>query len=74
LEDKMSKRIKLTAPAISCKHCAMTIQRELSTVEGVKAIEVDVPTKTIDLEYTDESALARAEVKLAEIGYPVAKG
>ncbi len=70
----MSKRIKLTAPAISCKHCAMTIQRELSTVEGVKAIEVDVPTKTIDLEYTDESALARAEVKLAEIGYPVAKG
>ena len=69
----MSKRIKLTAPAISCKHCAMAIKRELGPVEGVKVVDVDVPTKAIDLEYADEAALARARAKLDEIGYPVAK-
>jgi len=74
MEIRMSKRIKLTAPAISCKHCAMTIKRELGPVEGVKVVDVDVPTKAVDLEYADEAALARAKAKLEEIGYPVAKG
>lgn len=67
---KMNKRIKLTAPAISCAHCAMTIKRELGSVEGLKVIDVDVSAKTIELEYADEPALARARAKLEEIGYP----
>lgn len=67
----MSKRIQFIAPAISCVHCAMTIKRELGSVEGVKVVDVNVPAKTIDLEYAEESALARARVKLDEIGYPV---
>jgi copper chaperone CopZ len=51
----------------------MAIKRELGPVEGVKVVDVDVPTKAIDLEYADEAALARAKAKLDEIGYPVAK-
>ena len=68
----MNQQIKLHAPAISCKHCAMTIKRELAAVQGVVVVEVDVPTKTIVLEYSDAQALDRAKATLKEIGYPVA--
>jgi copper chaperone CopZ len=67
----MSAKIKLYAPNISCQHCAKTIKRELGPLEGIVSVEVDVPTKAIDLEYADDAALARARALLAEIDYPV---
>jgi copper chaperone CopZ len=70
---EVSQEIKLHADDISCSHCAATIKRELSVVEGVVSVEVDVPTKTIDLHYADEAALLRAKEMLDEIGYPVAQ-
>jgi copper chaperone len=70
----MSKHIKLQTPDVSCNHCAMTIKRELGDVAGLLSVNVDVPTKTVDLEYADEQVLARAKALLDEIGYPVAAG
>lgn len=67
----MPQHVKLHAPAISCHHCAMTIKRELAAVQGLGAVAVDVPTKTIELDADDEAALARAKALLEEIGYPV---
>lgn len=67
----MSNRITLYADDISCNHCAMTIKRELANVEGITVINVDVPSKAIVLEYTDERALERARAILDEVGYPV---
>jgi len=68
----MSERITLHSPNISCNHCAMTIKRELASVEGLGSVEVDVPAKQIDLEYADDAALAWAKATLDQIGYPVA--
>ncbi len=70
----MSKHAKLHAPDISCAHCAMTIKRELAPLEGVTTIVVDVPTKTIALDYADDDTLARAKALLEDIGYPVSDG
>jgi copper chaperone len=70
----MNSHITLHAPDISCNHCAMTIKRELRSVAGVTVIEVDVPTKTVHLEYADDQALQRAKALLADIGYPVREG
>ena len=67
----VSKETKLHADDISCSHCAATIKRELGVVEGVVSVNVDVPTKTIDLRYADDAALLRAKEMLDEIGYPV---
>ena len=64
----------LKAPGISCDHCAMTIKRELSPVEGVISVDVDVSSKTVSLELEDDASLARARTMLGEIGYPVAEG
>jgi copper chaperone len=67
---RVAKQINLVVSAISCSHCAMTIRRELAEVAGVSVVDVDVPAKVVTLEVTDETALARAEALLAEIGYP----
>jgi copper chaperone len=72
--DDMSKHAKLVAPDISCNHCAMTIKRELSSVEGITSVSVDVPSKTVDLEYRDEESLNQAKEILSDIGYPVTEG
>lgn len=66
----MSQTISLHAEDISCPHCAMTIRRELSALAGVVKVDVDVPTKTIVLDYAGDDTLAKAKALLAEIGYP----
>ncbi|MGI5914899.1 MAG: heavy-metal-associated domain-containing protein [Anaerolineae bacterium] len=66
----MSKQIRLKAVDISCDHCAMTIKRELASLDGVRMVDVDVQNKTVDLEYDDDAALSRATALLEEIGYP----
>ena len=66
----MAKHTTLLAEDISCNHCAMTIKRELAPVEGVVAVDVDVPAKTVELDYEDDAALERAKATLVEIGYP----
>lgn len=69
----MSKQIKLHAQDISCNHCAMAIKRELAAIKGLTRVDVDVPTKTVKLEYDSDEALARATAALADIGYPVSQ-
>jgi copper chaperone CopZ len=63
--------VNLVSDRISCQHCAMAIKRALATVEGVRVVGVDVPTKVITLEISDDAALKRATEALSEIGYPV---
>lgn len=63
-------RITLTAPDIGCEHCAMTIKKALSTLP-VNNVQVDVPTKQVSFDYTDEKALQEAKAELERIGYPV---
>ncbi len=67
----MSQQFTLYADDISCQHCAMTIKRELGAVAGISNVQVDVPSKAVAFEYSDDEALARAKALLDEIGYPV---
>lgn len=67
----MSQSVILYADDISCQHCAMTIKRELGAVAGISNVQVDVPSKAITFEYSDDQALARATATLDEIGYPI---
>lgn len=66
-------KTRLHAPDISCNHCAMTIKRELAALEGLGAVNVDVPSKTIDLQYKDAAVLEKAMAVLENIGYPATK-
>ena len=64
----------LSAPDISCEHCAKTINEALGALTGVEAVATDIPSKTVTLRYDpSQVTLATVEATLAEEGYPVAQ-
>ncbi len=66
-------QISLSVPDISCGHCETTVRNALQDKPGVNSVDVDIPAKTVFLDY-DESAFSLEQVKevLDEEGYPVA--
>jgi copper chaperone len=60
-----------TVPDISCDHCRHAIEGEVSQVQGVASVEVDVKAKTVTVsgEPLDEQAILAA---IDEAGYEVA--
>ena len=63
----------LTVPDISCEHCERTILTALTSVDGVQAVAVDIPTKQVSIDF-DESrvGLDRISEVLLKEEYPVA--
>ncbi|MBI3967974.1 MAG: heavy-metal-associated domain-containing protein [Chloroflexi bacterium] len=63
----------LNVPAISCEHCQRAVTNALTPVQGVRSVNVDVPTKKVTVEY-DEKVVGVDRLKdvLAEEDYPVA--
>ena len=62
----------LNVPDISCGHCQATITRALSPLPGVQAVNVDIPTQKVTVEY-DPAVVQVDQMKdvLAEEDYPV---
>ena len=64
----MSETIAYSVPAIHCQHCGMSIREEVSEVEGVEAVEVDIDAKVVTIrgqELSDE----RLRAAIEEAGY-----
>ena len=62
----------LNVPDISCGHCQATITKALSPLPGVQAVNVDIPTRKVTVEY-DPAVVQVDQMKdvLAEEDYPV---
>ena len=60
-----------SVPGVSCAHCKQAIEGEVSQVQGVASVEVDLDAKTVTIsgEPLDEAALVGA---IDEAGYEVA--
>jgi copper chaperone CopZ len=67
----MSETMTYTVPAVHCEHCVMSIREEVSEVEGVEDVDVDLETKvvTISGRQLDDAALRAA---IEEAGYQAA--
>lgn len=64
----------LVAPDISCEHCQRAIEGALSQTEGVSSVKVDIPTKTVHVDYDPHKlTLEKIEEVLEDVGYTVAK-
>jgi len=62
----------LSVPDISCEHCERTITQALSPLEGVSGVKVDIPGKTVNVEYDDQKVdVERFKNILQEEDYPV---
>jgi copper chaperone len=67
----MSDTVTYSVPAVHCDHCALSIREEVSGVEGVEAIDVDLESKIVTIrgrELSDEHLRAAIE----EAGYEAA--
>ena len=67
----MSETVTYSVPAIHCAHCAMSIREEISEVEGVEMIDVDLDSKlvTVSGRELDDGKLRAA---IEEAGYEAA--
>jgi len=67
----LSETVTYSVPAIHCAHCAMSIREEVSVVEGVESVAVDLDTKlvTVSGHELDDTALRAA---IEEAGYEAA--
>ncbi|HEU0247322.1 MAG TPA: heavy-metal-associated domain-containing protein [Gaiellaceae bacterium] len=67
----MSETVTYTVPAIHCAHCALAIREEVSEVDGVEDVDVDLETKVVTIVglELDDDALRAA---IGEAGYEAA--
>jgi copper chaperone len=64
----------LVAPDISCEHCQHAIEGAVGKLEGVRTIRVDIPSKTVRIDYDPQIVtLAKIEEALDDTGYTVAR-
>jgi copper chaperone len=61
---------ELTAPAMSCGHCKMTIEKAVKGLEGIAKVNADPATKKVTVEF-DESSTTIDDIKHAieDAGY-----
>lgn len=62
------------ATGLTCNHCAMSVTEEVSEVEGVEAVTVDVVKdgeSTITIEHTDPVSETAVNAAIAEAGFEV---
>ena len=57
-------------PNISCEHCVSTIKRELSEIEGVKAVDGNPAAKILTIQWNAPATWESLRETLDEIGYP----
>lgn len=67
----MSETVSYTVPGMRCSHCEHAVTEELSQVEGVEGVDVDLETKLVVVtgEALDDAALRAA---IEEAGYEAA--
>ena len=67
----MSETVTYSVPAIHCAHCAASIREEVSDVEGVDEVAVDLDMKVVTVSGSelDDAALRAA---IVEAGYEAA--
>lgn len=58
-----------SVPGVSCDHCVKAITDEVSPLEGVSSVAVDLEAKTVTVAGGDDGAIRAA---IDEAGYDVA--
>lgn len=59
-------------PDVSCDHCVSAIKSELTQIDGIQYVEVDIPTKIVTVRASDAVTDAVIVAGLSEAGYEIA--
>lgn len=67
----MSETVMYTVPGMHCGHCRKAVSEELTAVNGVESVDVDLETKRVTVVGVDlDDTLLRAAID--EAGYEAA--
>ena len=64
--------VTYSVPNISCMHCVLTIQTEVSDVAGVKSVKADKDTRLVEVVFDAPASEEKIKDMLVAINYPVA--
>ena len=61
-----------TVTGMTCAHCVSSVTEELTKIDGVRAVDIDLPTGAVTV--TSESPVDEVDVRAAvdEAGYEIA--
>jgi len=62
-------KTKFEVENIKCNGCVNTIEKEVSSLDGISNVSVDLTTKILTFE-SDDNLVNNVELKLQEIGHP----
>ena len=58
-----------SVPEISCQHCVNAITKEVSRLDGVRNVEVDLATKRVSVDASEQVSSDRLIEAINEAGY-----
>ena len=64
----MSETVTYSVPGIHCAHCGMSIREEVSEVEGVQEVDVDLESKVVTIRGRELSDV-NLRAAIQEAGY-----
>lgn len=65
----MSKKLELNISGMTCGHCAMSVTKELSKLDGAAEVKVDPQAGTATLEVADSVTAQSVAAAIDEAGY-----
>lgn len=60
---------KFLVPGVSCQHCVRAVTNEVSTIEGVSKVEVNLADKTVTVQHTGAAPVAKIVAAIKEAGF-----
>ena len=63
--------VTYSIPNISCGHCVHTIQTEVGSLAGVRAVKADAARKIVEIVFDVPATELKIKELLTEINYPV---
>lgn len=65
----MTKQLELNISGMTCGHCAMSVTKELSKLEGAAEVKVDPQAGTATLEVAESVDAGAVAAAVEEAGY-----
>ncbi len=65
----MNKKV-VKIPSINCNHCVNTIKSELLELDGIIAVNIDLPEKQVEIKWDNRQDWKSIKSLLEEINYP----
>jgi copper ion binding protein len=56
-------------PGVSCQHCVHAVTQEVGAINGVQRVQVNLDTKTVTVDHSEQVTTAALVAAIQEAGY-----